>query len=110
MNGLKKILERLVNITWTASIRLPANYMEAVKQRTMMRPSGRQRWVLYMFFDKTTLAAFGIRKLRTENLLKKRLLMESKGRVKELMQAHQVMGRRGKQMKGKDGFLEGKRK
>jgi len=59
--------------------------------------------------DEATLAARGIRKLRTENVLKKGLLMESKGRVKELMHAHHGMGRRGKRTKGKAGFLEGKK-
>ena len=59
--------------------------------------------------DKATLAAFGIRQLRTEYVLLKRLLIESEGRVKELMQANDEMGRRGEQMKGKVGVLEGEK-
>ena len=59
--------------------------------------------------DKATLAAFGIRQLRTEYVLLKRLLIESEGRVKELMQANDEMGRRGEQMKGKIGVLEGEK-
>ena len=59
--------------------------------------------------DKATLAAFGIRQLRTEYVLLKRLLIESEGRVKELMQTNDEMGRRGEQMKGKVGVLEGEK-
>ncbi|KAG0632638.1 hypothetical protein HOY80DRAFT_1045113 [Tuber brumale] len=59
--------------------------------------------------DKATLAAFGIRQLRTEHVLLKRLLIESEGRVKELMQANDEIGRRGEQMKGKVGVLEGEK-
>ncbi|CUS07034.1 unnamed protein product [Tuber aestivum] len=59
--------------------------------------------------DKATLAAFGIRQLRTEYVLLKRLLIESEGRVKELMQANDEMGRRGEQMRSKVGVLEGEK-
>jgi len=50
--------------------------------------------------DKATLTAFGIRKLRIEYLLLKRLLIESEGHVKELMQTNDKIGRRGERMKG----------
>ena len=59
--------------------------------------------------DKTTLAAFGTRELKTECVLLKRLLIGSEGRFKRLMRVNDEMGRREKQMKGKVGALEGKR-
>ncbi|PUU77712.1 hypothetical protein B9Z19DRAFT_1127964 [Tuber borchii] len=59
--------------------------------------------------DNTTLAAFGFRQLRTEYVLLKRLLIESEGRIKELMQANYEMGRRGERMKSKVGVLEGEK-
>ena len=57
--------------------------------------------------DKTTLIAFGTRRLRMEYVSTKRLLIESEVRVKELMQVNDEMGRREEQMKGKVGALEG---
>lgn len=59
--------------------------------------------------DKATLAAFGIRQLRSEHDLLKRLLIESEGRVKELMQANDELARRGEHVKENIGALEGEK-
>lgn len=59
--------------------------------------------------DKTTFAAFGTRKLKTECVLLKRLLIESQELFKGLIRVKDVMGRHEKQIKGKVGALEGKR-
>ena len=57
--------------------------------------------------NKTTLKAFGIRQLRTTYLLLKRLIIEGKGRVQQLMQVNYGISRPGGQRKGKVGILEG---
>lgn len=54
--------------------------------------------------DKATLAAFGIRQLRSEYVLLKRVLIESEGRVKELMQANDEHGRRAREAEEKLEF------
>lgn len=59
--------------------------------------------------DKATLAAFGIRQLRAEYLLLKRLVIESEGRVKDLMQANDELDRRGAEAQEKLGFAEDER-
>jgi chromosome segregation ATPase len=59
--------------------------------------------------DKATLAAFGIRQLRTEYILIKRLLIESEGRVKDLMQANNELTRRGEHVKENIAALEGEK-
>lgn len=59
---------------------------------------------------KTTLPAFSTRKLKTRCVLLKRLLIESQGRFKGLIRVNDVVGRHEKQMKGKVGALEGKKK
>ena len=57
--------------------------------------------------DKTTLTAFAIRRLRMKYVPLKRQLIEREGYIKELMLVNDEMGRRGEQMKGKVGVLEG---
>ncbi|PUU73957.1 hypothetical protein B9Z19DRAFT_1134099 [Tuber borchii] len=49
--------------------------------------------------DKTTLAAFGTRKLRTECVLLRRQFIGSEGHVKELMRVNDEIGRREENMK-----------
>ena len=58
---------------------------------------------------KTTLTGFGIRQLRTEYLVLKIMMIEAKGRLKQPMQVSHEMSRRGEQMKGKVGILEGQK-
>lgn len=59
--------------------------------------------------DKATLAAFGIRQLRSEYVLLKRLVIESEGRVKDLMQANEELDRRGAEVQEKLGLAEDER-
>lgn len=59
--------------------------------------------------DKATLAAFGIRQLRTEYLVFKRLVIESEDRVKELMQANKELDRSGAEAQEKLGSAEDER-
>jgi len=56
-----------------------------------------------------TLPVFSIRKLRTEYRLLERLFMESEGRVEELMQVNDEMGKHGEEMKARVGVLEGEK-
>lgn len=59
--------------------------------------------------DKATLAAFGIRQLRTEYLALKRLVIESEGRVKDLMEANEELDRRAAEAQEKLGSAEDER-
>ncbi|PUU79462.1 hypothetical protein B9Z19DRAFT_1064222 [Tuber borchii] len=56
--------------------------------------------------DETTLEAFGIRQLRTHEELLKRLLIESKGWVKELIRVNDDMGREKGELRVKNHDLE----
>lgn len=51
--------------------------------------------------DKATLAAFGIRQLRGEYVGLKRMVIESEGRVKDLIQANEELDRRGAEIQEK---------
>lgn len=59
--------------------------------------------------DKATLAAFGIRQLRTEYLVFKRLVIENEDRIKELIQANEELDRSGAEAQEKLGSAEDER-
>lgn len=73
------------------------DFEEAVEEAEMSLRRVAEEAGLDEPLDKATLAAFGIRNLRAEFVMIKRLLIESEGRVKGLMQVNDELGRRGEQ-------------